>query len=186
MILLMWIGINTPLVLIGSFVGFRRKKYNIPVKVNQIPRSIPPQPWYLDPVVCCLSSGLLPFGAIFLELFFIFSSIWLHQIYYLFTFIFIVFIILLITCAEVSIVITYFQLSSEDYNWWWRSLFSTGSSAFYVFLYGVYYYTKLHMNKFISSIFKIYFFRSILFWLYIHYCLFVLFIYRINWIFSKF
>ena len=40
------------------------------------------------------------------------------QFYYLFGFLFVVFIILIITCAEITIVLCYFQLCSEDYNWW--------------------------------------------------------------------
>lgn len=32
-----------------------------------------------------------------------------------------------VTCAEISMVLTYFQLTSEDYHWWWRSF---NSSAF--------------------------------------------------------
>lgn len=41
------------------------------------------------------------------------------QFYYLFGFLFLVFIILIITCAEITIVLCYFQLCSEDYNWWY-------------------------------------------------------------------
>jgi len=40
------------------------------------------------------------------------------QFYYLFGFLFLVFIILIITCAEITIVLCYFQLCSEDYHWW--------------------------------------------------------------------
>ena len=29
--------------------------------------------------------------------------------------------ILIVTCAEIAIVMCYFQLCSEDYHWWWRS-----------------------------------------------------------------
>jgi Endomembrane protein 70. len=37
-------------------------------------------------------------------------SIWRHSFYYLFAFLFTVMIILVITCAEISIVITYLEL----------------------------------------------------------------------------
>lgn len=39
--------------------------------------------------------GVLPFGAMFIELFFIFSAIWENQYYYLFGFLFLVFIIII-------------------------------------------------------------------------------------------
>jgi Endomembrane protein 70 len=69
-------------------------------------------------VFSVLIGGILPFGAVFIELFFILTSMWLHQFYYLFGFLCLVFIILIITCAEITIVLCYFQLCSEDYHWW--------------------------------------------------------------------
>ena len=89
----------------------------------------------MNPVFSILIGGILPFGVVFIELFFILTSIWLHQFYYIFGFLFIVFLILLVTFAEITIVLCYFQLCSEDYLWWWRSYLTSGSSSFYLFLY---------------------------------------------------
>ena len=63
-----------------------------------------------------------------------------RQFYYVFGFLALVVIILMITCSEISIVLVYFQLCSEDYNWWWRSMITSGSSGLYLFLYGIFYY----------------------------------------------
>merc|ERR1712166_1710979 len=95
------------------------------------------QPWFIHPIFTALIGGILPFGAVFTELFFIMSSLWQHQFYYLFGFLTLVLAILTVTCAEISIALTYFQLTSEDYRWWWRSFFASASSAVYVFLYSV-------------------------------------------------
>ena len=57
--------------------------------------------------------GILPFGACFVELFFIMSSIWMDQYYYVFGFLLLVYVILGVTCAEITIVLNYFQLCSE-------------------------------------------------------------------------
>merc|ERR1712216_240688 len=54
--------------------------------------------------VAVLIGGVLPFGAVFIELFFILTSIWLQQFYYIFGFLALVFIILVVTCAEITIV----------------------------------------------------------------------------------
>jgi hypothetical protein len=67
----------------------------------------------MNPFFSIMMGGILPFGAVFIELFFILSSVWSHQFYYLFSFLFLVFLILIITCAEISIVMCYFQLCSE-------------------------------------------------------------------------
>merc|ERR1711965_852078 len=62
----------------------------------------------------------------------ILSSMWMDQYYYVFGFLLLVFFILVLTCAEITMVLIYFQLCSEDYHWWWRSFLTSGSTAFYV------------------------------------------------------
>merc|ERR1711865_1051308 len=72
--------------------------------------------------------------------------------YYVFGFLFLVLFILGVTCAEVTIVLCYFQLCGEDYNWWWRSFLTSGASAVYLFGYSVlYFYTRLEIVKFVSG-----------------------------------
>ena len=59
-------------------------------------------------------------------------------------------LILVITCAEISIVLCYFQLCNEDYNWWWRSFLNSGSAGLYLFGYAfVYFFTQLEMVGFV-------------------------------------
>ncbi|KAK3025759.1 LOW QUALITY PROTEIN: hypothetical protein RJ639_041915, partial [Escallonia herrerae] len=146
------------MVLFVSPAGFsgqflRRPPIEDPIKTNKIPRPIPPQPRHMNPIVSILVGGVLPFGAVFIELFFILTSMWLNQFYYIFGFLFIVFIILLVTCAEITIVLCYFHLCSEDYRWWWRAYLTAGSSALYLFLYSAYYFfTKLEITKLVSGV----------------------------------
>lgn len=143
-LMFLWFGISVPLTFVGSYMGFKREPLEEPVRTNKIPRQIPPQPWYMSDIAAVLVGGILPFGAVFIELFFILTSIWLQQFYYIFGFLALVFIILVVTCAEITVVMCYFQLCAEDYRWWWRSFITSGASAFYMFAYGVVYYkTKL-------------------------------------------
>lgn len=152
-LLVLWFGISVPLVFLGSYFGYRKEAIELPVRTNQVPRQIPAQPWFIQPMFTCLIGGVLPFGAVFTELFFIMSSLWHHQFYYLFGFLAMVLVILLITCAEISIALTYFQLTSENYNWWWRSFLSSGSSALYVFCYSILYFSsRLQIEKFVSTL----------------------------------
>ncbi|MCP9260558.1 Transmembrane 9 superfamily member 4 [Dirofilaria immitis] len=146
-LLLLWFGVDLPLVFLGFHFGFRKQAYSHPVRTNQIPRQVPEQPWYLHTLPCMLLAGILPFGAVFIELFFIFSAIWENQFYYLFGFLFIVCVILFISCAQISIVVAYFLLCAENYHWWWKSFVISGGSAVYVMGYAAFYYfSKCSVN----------------------------------------
>jgi len=152
-VLALWFLVSVPLTFLGAFFGFRRDVEKFPVKIQEIPRQIPAQPWYMSSVVTVLVGGILPFGAVFVELFFILTTLWLDAFYYVYGFLVLVFIILVITCAEISVVLCYFQLCGEDYRWWWRSMFTSGSSALYVFLYSLHWYTlKLHATRVVTHV----------------------------------
>lgn len=79
-LVLLWIGISSPLVFIGSYFGFKKDSISVPVRTNQIARHIPDQVWYTNPVFSIALGGILPFGAVCIELFFIMSAMWLHQV----------------------------------------------------------------------------------------------------------
>ncbi|GAU95260.1 hypothetical protein RvY_06906 [Ramazzottius varieornatus] len=152
-LLCLWFGVSLPLVFIGYYFGYRKQPYQNPVRTNQIPRQVPDQVWYLRPTMATLMAGILPFGALFVELFFLMNAIWLKQYYYLFGFLFLVFIILMISVSIISIVMVYFQLCGENYHWWWRSLVVSGGVAVYVLAYSVFYYvTKLEISGFIPTL----------------------------------
>eukprot|EP00298_Acanthocystis_sp_HF-20_P011263 c19304_g1_i1.p1 GENE.c19304_g1_i1~~c19304_g1_i1.p1 ORF type:complete len:656 (-),score=188.42 c19304_g1_i1:25-1992(-) len=153
LIFLLWIGIATPLAFIGSYFGNKKQIFYVPCPPNEIARDVFFRVWYLHPIFCIAIGGLLPFGAVFVELFFILGSVWLHQVYHVFGFLFIVFVILLVTCAEITIVLCYFQLCSLDYEWWWRSFYTSGACSFYMFFYSCFYfYYKLEFARFSSII----------------------------------
>ena len=137
-VMALWFGVSVPLTFFGAFLGFRRNAYEYPVRTADIPRQIPPQQWYMNKWLVTLIGGLLPFGAVFVELFFILTSIWLDQYYYVFGFLLVVVIVLLVTCAEITIVLCYFQLCAEDYRWWWQSFP-------YIWLIGVVRFCLLHL-----------------------------------------
>jgi len=149
----LFLGIELPLNFVGSYLGFKQAAIEYPVGTNQIPRLIPERAWYNNLLSASLLGGLLPFAAVFIELHFILGALWGNEIYYVFGFLFVVFLILTITCAEISIVMVYFQLCGEDYHWWWRSFLTSGSSACYLFFYSIFYFaTSLDITNFISGL----------------------------------
>jgi len=152
-LILLWGIVYCPLVFLGAYVGYLREPLTFPVRTQPIPRLIPPQPWHLHPVVSVVLSGIIPFGAVFIELFFILTSVWLHKFYYVFGFLLLVYIILIITCAEISMVVCYFHLCSEDYHWWWRSFLVAGSASFWMFIYSIYYFSvELNIDRFVPTL----------------------------------
>ena len=149
-LLFLWFCVSVPLVFLGSFFGYKKESIKFPVRTNQIPRAIPVQVWYMHPLITSMVGGILPFGAVSVELYFIMSALWLHQIYYIFGFLFLVGLVLLATCAEISILLCYLQLCNEDYRWWWRSFLASGSCAGYTLLYAVWYQlTELSLSGFV-------------------------------------
>ncbi|KAG2391361.1 Transmembrane 9 superfamily member 2 [Vigna angularis] len=98
--------------------------------------------------------SFLPFSAIYIELYYIFASVWGHQIYTIYSILFIVFIILLIVTAFVTVALTYFQLATEDHEWWWRSFLCGGSTGLFIYGYCLYYYfARSDMSGFMQTSF---------------------------------
>ncbi|CAI4233089.1 unnamed protein product [Auanema sp. JU1783] len=152
-LLSLWLFISTPMTFIGAFFGFKKRGFEAPVRTNQIPRQVPEQTMYTKPLPGMLMGGILPFGCIFIQLFFILNSIWAHQTYYMFGFLFLVFLILIITCSEATILLAYFHLCAEDYHWWWRSFLTSGFTAVYLLLYCVHFFnSKLTISGVVSTI----------------------------------
>ncbi|URD90016.1 Myb-like DNA-binding domain [Musa troglodytarum] len=168
-VFVLWAFISFPLALLGTVVGRNWSgSPNNPCRVKTIPRPIPEKKWYLTPFVVSLMGGLLPFGSIFIEMYFVFTSFWNYkiqkilttwlinfgQVYYVYGFMLLVFLILIIVTICVTIVGTYFLLNAENYHWQWTSFFSAASTAVYVYLYSIYYYhVKTKMSGFFQTSF---------------------------------
>lgn len=137
-----------PLNLVGTVLGRNMAGTpDHPCRVNTVPRPIPEKKWFMEPAMIVCLGGILPFGSIFIEMYFIFTSFWAYKIYFVFGFMFLVFFILIIVTMCVTIVCTYFLLNAEDYRWQWTSFLSAASTALYVYFYSFYYFffkTKMY------------------------------------------
>ncbi|KAE8684681.1 Transmembrane 9 superfamily member 2 [Hibiscus syriacus] len=154
-ILLIWALVTSPLLVIGGIAGKNRKEeFQAPCRTTKYPREIPPLPWYRKTLPQIAMAGFLPFSAIYIELYYIFASVWGHRIYTIYSILFIVFIILLVVTAFVTVALTYFQLAAEDHEWWWRSFLCGGSTGLFIYAYCLYYYVaRSDMSGFMQTSF---------------------------------
>ena len=138
-IFLLWVCVSAPLVFVGGFMGLKAPKIEVPTKTNQIARIIPDTAWHMNPFLTMFMGGILPFGSVCIELAFIMSALWLHQIYYVMGFLLAVLAILAATCAQVSIVLCYLQLCAEDHRWWWKSFWNCAMAGVYLLAYSLWF-----------------------------------------------
>mmetsp|Transcript_20217 Transcript_20217/g.19157 ORF Transcript_20217/g.19157 Transcript_20217/m.19157 type:complete len:302 (+) Transcript_20217:175-1080(+) len=151
-LLFIFCALSVPNVWLGAFIGFKKPTIKNPGKMNRLSKEIPPQPFYFRMKILVPLGGIIPFAAVFIEMLNVMASIWGAYFYYMFGFLFLIMVILVIACAEVSIVQTYLQLCSENYQWWWRSFFVSASSGIYLYLFSVYYFAvSLRMTR-VSSV----------------------------------
>ena len=143
----LWIFCTFPLILIGSFFGFKSKKLDTPCTINKIPSIIPSKPWYLHYRYITFLTGLIGFSTIFIEFNYIMAALWRHQIYFLAIYIWIVFFLFLIVVGEMTIIVVYFNLCYGDYNWWWKSFIIGSSPVIYFILYSIFYFFYLRITR---------------------------------------
>jgi len=131
-----------PLTLGGAILGRQMSTdFRAPCRTTRVPREIPVEmPWYRLPPAQMFMAGFLPFSAIYIELHYIFASLWGHKIYTLFGILFLAFIMLIIVTAFITVSLVYFQLAREDYHWWWRSLLCGGSTGVFIYAYSFFYF----------------------------------------------
>nr|KJB15313.1 hypothetical protein B456_002G170500 [Gossypium raimondii] len=154
-IVLIWTLVTSPLLVLGGIAGKNsRAEFQAPCRTTKYPREIPPLPWYRSAIPQMAMAGFLPFSAIYIELYYIFASVWGHRIYTIYSILFIVFIILLIVTAFITVALTYFQLAAEDHEWWWRSFLCGGSTGLFIYAYCLYYYyARSDMSGFMQTSF---------------------------------
>ena len=143
---ILWICCTFPLILIGSFFGFKSNHINIPCEINKIPSFIPEKPWYLHYRYITFLTGLIGFATIFIEFNYVMGALWRHQIYFLATFLGISIFLFIFVMGEMSILVVYYNLCYGDYNWWWKSFVIGASPVIYFVLYSIVYFFYLRIS----------------------------------------
>ena len=143
---ILWIFCTFPLILIGSFFGYKSNQINIPCEINKIPSYIPEKPWYLHYRYITFLTGLIGFATIFIEFNYVMGALWRHQIYFLATFLFISIFLFAMVMGEMSILVVYYNLCYGDYNWWWKSFIIGASPVIYFVIYSIIYFFYLKIS----------------------------------------
>ena len=142
-LVIIWSVVAFPLTLAGTIVGRNwAGSTDLPCRVKRIPSPIPKSAFFARPWFIALFGGVLPFGSIFIELYFVFTSFWSYKVYYVYGFMLLTLIILILVQSCISVVGTYFLLNSENHQWQWTAYGSGLSTGLYVMAYAYYFFYK--------------------------------------------
>lgn len=120
-ILVLLIFLVIPLLALGGMIGYwLRSEFQVPSTARRHPREIQRFAWYMRTPCQMFIGGLVPFGAVVLQLHQLYASMWGYKIYTLPGMLFVTFIAVILITALVNIGLTYIQISLEDHEWWWR------------------------------------------------------------------
>ena len=137
-----WTALSLPLTIVGTMLGRRSAPAagGVPFRVVPVPRPVPARPWFASRLALVLLAGFLPFGSVFVEIYYVATSAWGHAIYAAWAIFLVVLLILAMVVSCVSIVSVYLLLNAEDHAWHWHSFLSGASVALYVFAYACYFF----------------------------------------------
>jgi transmembrane 9 superfamily protein 1 len=154
LIILIWLCVGFPLTVLGGILGKNgAAPFDAPCRTKAIVREIPSMPCYRSLPAHMVVGGFLPFSAISVELYYIFATVWGREHYTLYGILFLVYIVLIAVTACISVALSYFQLSSEDHRWWWHSVFSSGATSVFMFLYAIFYfYVRSNMDGTLQTV----------------------------------
>jgi transmembrane 9 superfamily protein 1 len=153
-LLALYFLVSFPLQLIGAITAKNfGKPFDAPCRTKKVPREIPPSVWYKSGPVQVFVAGFLPFSAIYIELYYIFVSIWGQFTYTPFPIVFLVFVILIMVTSCITIAMIYLMLSQENHKWWWRAVICGGASSFFIYGYSFFYYYESQMQGLLQTAF---------------------------------
>ena len=88
------------------------------------------------------NSQFISCSSIYVELYFILSSIWKYKMYCVWIYLFLSAILLFIIVSCLTSIILYFRLNAENYKWQWVSFLGPFGIFFFVFGYCIVFYVQ--------------------------------------------
>jgi len=154
-VVVLFVVMSVPLNTAGTMLGRKAAaERTFPCRVHHLKRPIPAKHWLFTPAMI-VTAGLVPFGCLFIEMYFILSAVWSHnKIYYVYGFMLAILLLLCLVVVCVSITCTYVLLNAEDYRWQWQSFLCCSATSVYVFLYTIhYFYNSTQMSGFLQTVY---------------------------------
>lgn len=169
----LFLAVEIPLGIIGGYFGNMRKfDQNSVLNSNQAPvqktpfslkkntvtylRILTSRSWIQNPIISTAIFGLIPFFIVYVELAFVFNSIWFEKttFYYMYGFLLVTVILLVTIVVETTIVAVYISLAVyNNPNWHWLSFRVGASVGFYIYAYAIFYFVvNLDVKDFFSSL----------------------------------
>ena len=76
-----WAVATLPLTLLGGVIGKNSARpFDAPTRTARFAREVPALPWWRGAWPQALAAGFLPFSAIYIELYYVFLSVWGHKV----------------------------------------------------------------------------------------------------------
>ena len=136
---LAWCLANGVLSFVGAYYGYLQQQLKKPIRVSAVKRTVPPQPYIMNLVFVGALVGVIQFATVFTEFKYLIESVWRNQMYAMFGFLFVNFLLHAVTTCLLAVVQTYLTLSYQNYEWWWRSFWTGASGSVFVGAYAIYY-----------------------------------------------
>ncbi|VEU23043.1 DEKNAAC104057 [Brettanomyces naardenensis] len=160
-----YVLIQVPISLIGGYLSCKVNLFSLIMKGRILPpselstrsrRPIPQQPWYNRLRYSLPLSGAFPFGIIFVEMIYLYKSLWEDKtsLNAMYGFVSFTTLLLCVVVAEISIITTYLHLNAGDYqDWQWKSFTTCSGSIFlYLVLYTLRYLARMRMVDAVSPL----------------------------------
>lgn len=104
----------------------------------------------LNGVFAMLLGGAVCFGSMFVEVFYIMSSLWLGYYFFAFGFLLIIAGIFMLICGAVSILSAYSLLTVEASYSWWLQFLCSGATGMWLAFYSLFYAAEIEFASFPS------------------------------------
>ncbi|CAM4832471.1 unnamed protein product, partial [Rotaria magnacalcarata] len=138
-LLALWLCVSTPLVFICAYLGSQFTMSSNPIGIIPVLHHINKNPFFIKLLTGIVISSALPSSLVYTRRIFMVKGVWFNTYNSPMVSLFAPYIILIITCAEIGIIVSYLQLRAKNYNWWWQSFLTPGFHAAYFFLSSVHY-----------------------------------------------